>query len=44
MIYPGQNYGLTKIAFIRDRYERYLAWYDKYLKADVHSGTAAAAR
>jgi dipeptidyl aminopeptidase/acylaminoacyl peptidase len=44
VIYPGQNHGLTKIAFIRDRYERYLAWYDKYLKADAPAGTAAAAR
>ena len=44
VIYPNQNHGLTKIAFIRDRYERYLAWYDKYLKADANSGTTAAAR
>jgi dipeptidyl aminopeptidase/acylaminoacyl peptidase len=32
VIYPGQNHGFTKPSFIRDRYERYLAWYDKYLK------------
>lgn len=35
VIYPGQNHGLTKVPFLRDRLERYLAWYDKYLKGDV---------
>ena len=33
VVYPGQNHGLTKVAFLRDRIERYLAWYDKYLKS-----------
>jgi dipeptidyl aminopeptidase/acylaminoacyl peptidase len=32
VIYPGQYHGFTRPSFIRDRYERYLAWYDKYLK------------
>jgi len=32
IVYPGQNHGFTRPSFIRDRYERYLAWYDKYLK------------
>jgi dipeptidyl aminopeptidase/acylaminoacyl peptidase len=44
VIYPGQNHGLTRIAFIRDRYERYLAWYDKYLKAGAPAVTSAAAQ
>jgi dipeptidyl aminopeptidase/acylaminoacyl peptidase len=35
VIYPGQNHGLTKVPYLRDRIERYLAWYGKYLKADV---------
>jgi dipeptidyl aminopeptidase/acylaminoacyl peptidase len=43
VVYPGQNHGFTKLSFIRDRYERYLAWYDKYLKAG-DGGTATAAR
>jgi dipeptidyl aminopeptidase/acylaminoacyl peptidase len=38
IVYPGQNHGLTRVSFLRDRYERYLAWYDKYLKGE--SGTA----
>ncbi len=32
IIYPGEFHGFTRPSFIRDRYERYLAWYDKYLK------------
>ncbi len=32
VIYPGQFHGFSRPSFIRDRYERYLAWYDKYLK------------
>jgi dipeptidyl aminopeptidase/acylaminoacyl peptidase len=35
VVYPGQNHGLTKVPFLRDRIERYLAWYGKYLKGDV---------
>jgi dipeptidyl aminopeptidase/acylaminoacyl peptidase len=31
VIYPGQFHGFTRPSFIRDRYERYFAWYDKYL-------------
>ena len=32
VIYPGQNHGLTKPSYIIDRYQRYLAWYAKWLK------------
>ncbi|HXU46590.1 MAG TPA: S9 family peptidase [Thermoanaerobaculia bacterium] len=32
IIYPGQNHGLRKPSYLKDRFERYLAWYDKYLK------------
>ncbi|MBE3124336.1 MAG: S9 family peptidase [Acidobacteria bacterium] len=32
VVYPGQFHGLTTPSYIRDRYERYLAWYDKFLK------------
>ncbi len=35
VVYPGQNHGLTKVPFLRDRLERYLAWYGKYLNGDV---------
>jgi dipeptidyl aminopeptidase/acylaminoacyl peptidase len=30
--YPGQFHGFTRPSFIKDRYERWLAWWDKYLK------------
>lgn len=30
--YPGQFHGFTRPSFIRDRYERWLGWWDKYLK------------
>lgn len=33
VVYPGQSHGITKPTYQKDRYERYLAWYDKYLKA-----------
>jgi dipeptidyl aminopeptidase/acylaminoacyl peptidase len=31
VIYPGQFHDITKPSYQRDRLERYLAWYDKYL-------------
>ncbi len=32
IIYPNENHGISRPSYVRDRYERYLAWYDKYLK------------
>ena len=32
VVYPGENHGLTVPSYLRDRLERNLAWYDKYLK------------
>ncbi len=32
VVYPNQFHGFTRPSYIRDRYERYLAWWDKYLK------------
>ncbi|MBV9670756.1 MAG: S9 family peptidase, partial [Acidobacteriales bacterium] len=40
VIYPGEFHGFTRPSFIRDRYERYLAWYDKYVKAGTESSKA----
>ncbi len=31
VVYPGEHHGLSRTSFIRDRYQRYLAWYDHYL-------------
>jgi dipeptidyl aminopeptidase/acylaminoacyl peptidase len=32
VVYPGQFHGITTPSYARDRLERRLAWYDKYLK------------
>jgi dipeptidyl aminopeptidase/acylaminoacyl peptidase len=32
VVYPGQFHGLTIPSYERDKLERYLAWFDKYLK------------
>ncbi|HZI21359.1 MAG TPA: S9 family peptidase [Gemmatimonadales bacterium] len=32
VIYPGQRHALGKPSYLKDRMERYLAWYDKHLK------------
>jgi dipeptidyl aminopeptidase/acylaminoacyl peptidase len=31
IVYPGQFHGFTRPSFIRDRYQRWFDWYDKYL-------------
>jgi dipeptidyl aminopeptidase/acylaminoacyl peptidase len=33
VIYPGQYHLLTRPSYIRERLERYLAWFDKYVKS-----------
>jgi dipeptidyl aminopeptidase/acylaminoacyl peptidase len=42
VVYPGQFHGFTKPSYIRDRYERWLAWWDKYLKPPPAPATPAA--
>ena len=32
VVYPGEHHGLRRLAFQKDRLERYLAWYDRYVK------------
>jgi dipeptidyl aminopeptidase/acylaminoacyl peptidase len=32
IVYPNQNHGITLPSFQRDRLQRYLAWYDRYLR------------
>ncbi len=41
VVYPGQFHGFTRPSYIRDRYERWLAWWDKYLKPAQIPATAA---
>jgi len=33
IVYPGENHGIRRPSFQKDRYDRYVAWYEKYLKA-----------
>ena len=33
VVYPGQYHLLTRPSYIHERLERYLAWFDKYLKS-----------
>jgi dipeptidyl aminopeptidase/acylaminoacyl peptidase len=33
VIYPGQFHILTRPSYIHERLERYLRWFDKYLKS-----------
>ncbi len=40
VIYPGQFHGITMPSYARDRLQRYVAWFDKYLKG-TQSPTAA---
>jgi dipeptidyl aminopeptidase/acylaminoacyl peptidase len=32
VIYPNEFHGIQRPSYVRDRYERYLAWYDKYVR------------
>jgi dipeptidyl aminopeptidase/acylaminoacyl peptidase len=40
VVYPGQFHGFTRPSFIRDRYQRYLDWFDKYLAPKSAAGPA----
>lgn len=42
VIYPNENHGISRPSYVRDRYERYLAWYDKYLKKSPESAGSRA--
>jgi dipeptidyl aminopeptidase/acylaminoacyl peptidase len=44
IIYPNENHGIARPSYVKDRYERYLAWYEKYVKAAPASGPAAVTR
>jgi dipeptidyl aminopeptidase/acylaminoacyl peptidase len=35
VIYPGQYHAIRRPSYLRDRLERYLAWYDRYLQPET---------
>ncbi|MBP6822666.1 MAG: S9 family peptidase [Acidobacteria bacterium] len=43
VIYPNEFHGIQRPSYARDRYERYLAWYDKYLKKTPAPAAASGA-
>jgi dipeptidyl aminopeptidase/acylaminoacyl peptidase len=42
VIYPGQNHGIARPSYQKDRMERYVAWYAKYLNPVPAASTPAA--
>lgn len=44
VIYPNEFHGIQRPSYQRDRWERYLAWYEKYLKKPVAPGATSTAR
>jgi dipeptidyl aminopeptidase/acylaminoacyl peptidase len=40
VIYPNETHGISRPSYVRDRLERYLAWYDKYVKKSTRTTTA----
>jgi dipeptidyl aminopeptidase/acylaminoacyl peptidase len=40
IIYPNENHGIQRPSYQRDRMERYLGWYDKYVKKINPSSSA----
>ena len=42
VIYPGQNHGIRTPSYQKDRLERYLKWYDTYLRPEKVATPAAA--
>lgn len=44
IIYPNENHGIQRPSYVRDRYERYLSWYDKYVKKSAMPANTASTR
>jgi dipeptidyl aminopeptidase/acylaminoacyl peptidase len=44
IIYPNENHGIQRPSYQRDRMERYLAWYDKYIKKAAGPSSSSTAR
>ncbi len=41
IIYPNEFHGITRPSYVRDRYERYLAWYDTHINGKKPVTSAA---
>ena len=43
VVYPGEHHGIRRPSFQKDRYERYLEWYDRFVKPAGHPAAEAEA-
>lgn len=41
VIYPNERHEIQRPSYVRDRYERYLAWYDKYVRKEAAAATSS---
>jgi dipeptidyl aminopeptidase/acylaminoacyl peptidase len=39
VIYPGETHAIRRPSFQKDRFDRYIAWYEKYLKAPARTSS-----
>jgi len=44
IIYPNEFHGIQRPSYQKDRYERYLAWYEKYVKKASGPASSATAK
>ncbi|HEX7330993.1 MAG TPA: S9 family peptidase [Pyrinomonadaceae bacterium] len=44
IIYPNENHGINRPSYQRDRMERYLAWYEKYIKKATGPSSTSTAK
>ena len=44
VIYPNEFHGITRPSYVKDRYQRYLDWYDKYVKGNKQPMTDTTTR
>ena len=35
VVYPGEHHGIRRLSFQKDRMQRFLGWYDKYVKGEL---------
>jgi dipeptidyl aminopeptidase/acylaminoacyl peptidase len=40
VVYPGEHHGIAKPSYLKDRFERYLAWFGQYVKGEAPAKTA----
>ncbi|WCL55334.1 S9 family peptidase [Gimibacter soli] len=42
VVYPDEDHGIDRPSFVKDRYQRYIAWYDCYVLGKCEARTAGA--